>query len=405
MPRRPTSISTVSVTGPSGPWTVVTCHGRLAEQVAQPAQLVGVVPVHPHARAGSTARSGARRTSGRAACTATTNSAMPYASMSRLLLKPEVALDVDLDPQALAVEAVLPALVLAEHRVEALEEVLVGPAPGVVDAHRVVGRDRAVEEAPARPAGVLGAQPRERRALPPAGSSDESCSMATRSGRVGTGRNIGRGPAILPAMQPAHETLARGRSPFAAAFLSLLFPGLGHAYLGAYRRGPRIRGAAAPARRARRRLRGPDGPVRPRRPGGPDVVPDRVFVAQPRRCSSTARTRSSTPGRSRRALGRPAGMPPRPRRARRAWSRSPGLAAVLLVMSGVHVAVARYDLLARRHGDCIFDPEATDCDPTESPGPGRRVAGADARPPTPEPTHRARGQRPSRSRRGTARSA
>ena len=79
----------------------------------------------------------------------------------------EVPLDVDLDPQALAVEAVLLALVLAEHGVEALEEVLVGPAPGVVDAHRVVGRDRPVEEAPVRPAGVLGAQPRERPALPP----------------------------------------------------------------------------------------------------------------------------------------------------------------------------------------------------------------------------------------------
>ena len=49
-------------------------------------------------------------------------------------------------------------------------------------------------------------------------------------------RSEHRGPAILPAMQPAHEILARGRSPFAAAFLSLLFPGLGHAYLGAYRR-------------------------------------------------------------------------------------------------------------------------------------------------------------------------
>jgi hypothetical protein len=36
-------------------------------------------------------------------------------------------------------------------------------------------------------------------------------------------------------MPPAHESLPRGRSPFAAAFLSLLFPGLGHAYLGAYR--------------------------------------------------------------------------------------------------------------------------------------------------------------------------
>ena len=79
----------------------------------------------------------------------------------------EVALDVDLDPQALAVEAVLPALVLAEHGVEALVQVLVGATPGVVDAHRVVGRDRPVEEAPARAAGVLGAEPLERPPLAP----------------------------------------------------------------------------------------------------------------------------------------------------------------------------------------------------------------------------------------------
>ena len=45
-------------------------------------------------------------------------------------------------------------------------------------------------------------------------------------------------------MQPGHETLPRGRSPFVAAFLSLVFPGLGHAYLGAYRRG--LGFAAAP---------------------------------------------------------------------------------------------------------------------------------------------------------------
>ena len=183
---------------------------------------------------------------------------MPYASMSRLLVKPEVPLDVDLDPQALAVEPVLPALVLAEHGVEALEEVLVGPAPGVVDAHRVVGRDRPVEEAPGRPARVLGAQPREGRALPPLledlvlhrdeiGASWERVGTfglvwvvpggQAPPGARGPRAAAGRGPAILPAMPPAHETLPRGRSPFAAAFLSLLFPGLGHAYLGAYRRG------------------------------------------------------------------------------------------------------------------------------------------------------------------------
>jgi hypothetical protein len=38
-------------------------------------------------------------------------------------------------------------------------------------------------------------------------------------------------------MVPVHEVQRRGRSGFVAAFLSLLFPGLGHAYLGAYRRG------------------------------------------------------------------------------------------------------------------------------------------------------------------------
>src|SRR5215216_5258366 len=37
-------------------------------------------------------------------------------------------------------------------------------------------------------------------------------------------------------MQSAHEARPRARSPFAAAFLSLLFPGLGHAYAGAWQR-------------------------------------------------------------------------------------------------------------------------------------------------------------------------
>ena len=63
-----------------------------------------------------------------------------------LALEAEFLLDFDLDPQALAVEAVLVALVLAEHGVVALEEVLVGAAPGVVNAHRIVGRDRPVDE-------------------------------------------------------------------------------------------------------------------------------------------------------------------------------------------------------------------------------------------------------------------
>ncbi len=79
-----------------------------------------------------------------------------------------------------------------------------------------------------------------------------SCSWATKSGLLVTGRNMRlraadawagahgtarglgpAGPSILRAMQKPQETRPRSRSPFAAAFLSLLFPGLGHAYAGA----------------------------------------------------------------------------------------------------------------------------------------------------------------------------
>ena len=84
-----------------------------------------------------------------------------------LRVEPELALDADLDPEALAVEAVLVALVVAAQRLVALEDVLERPAPGGVDGERLVRRDRAVEEAEPRAVGVLRAQLRERRlALP-----------------------------------------------------------------------------------------------------------------------------------------------------------------------------------------------------------------------------------------------
>jgi hypothetical protein len=56
--------------------------------------------------------------------------------------------------EALAVEPVLVALVVAAQRLVALEDVLERPTPGMVDAHWVVGRDRAVDEAEARTARV-----------------------------------------------------------------------------------------------------------------------------------------------------------------------------------------------------------------------------------------------------------
>ncbi len=84
-----------------------------------------------------------------------------------LRVEPELALDADLDPEALAVEAVLVALVEAAHRAVALEDVLEGAAPGGVDGEDLVGRHRAVDEAPARPAAVALADALERAPLLP----------------------------------------------------------------------------------------------------------------------------------------------------------------------------------------------------------------------------------------------
>ena len=80
-----------------------------------------------------------------------------------LRVEPELPLDTDLDPETLAVEPVLVALVVAAERLVALEDVLERPSPGGVDGQRLVRGDRAVEEAEPRPVGVLRPQLRERR--------------------------------------------------------------------------------------------------------------------------------------------------------------------------------------------------------------------------------------------------
>jgi LCP family protein required for cell wall assembly len=183
-------------------------------------------------------------------------------------------------------------------------------------------------------------------------------------------------------MQPAHEILPRGRSPFAAAFLSLLFPGLGHAYLGAYRRGL---GFAAPPLLFAALLAGFAVRMTVFDLGGLAVQPwfqVAVFignlVALVYRAYaivdawSIARALSGRPARSMPAALRQAGM-----------VSVAGLAAVLLVMAGVHVAVARYDLLLHGTSHCIFDPDATDCGPTASAGPGEETPGPSV-PGTPE---------------------
>ena len=127
---------------------------------------VVVAPVHPHAEALRLLRHHAD-VARDALLAALRELGDPVVLDLALRVEAELLLDLDLDPEALAVEAVLVALVVAARGVVALEDVLQRAAPGVVDAHRVVGRDRAVDEAEARAAGVLLAQALERALCPP----------------------------------------------------------------------------------------------------------------------------------------------------------------------------------------------------------------------------------------------
>jgi len=183
-------------------------------------------------------------------------------------------------------------------------------------------------------------------------------------------------------MQPGHETLPRGGSPFAAAFLSLLFPGLGHAYLGAYRR---ALGFAAPLVLLLALLGGFAVRMSVFTLGGLLAQPwfqIAVFIGNLALLVYRAYAIVDAWSIARALNGRPA--PSTSAAVRQAGVLSiAGLAAVLLVMSGVHVAVARFDLIAQRTTHCIFDPDATDC-PEQSPGPGEETAGPSGS--TPEPS-------------------
>ncbi len=171
-------------------------------------------------------------------------------------------------------------------------------------------------------------------------------------------------------MPSPERPLPRGRSAFAAAFLSLLFPGLGHAYGGAYVRalawaGPAILLIALLAglltRMNQYELLGYAAANLPF-----------IFVANVvllvyraaaivdawRVVSYVNAFEASGGGR----LGRPR-VPVRPIPVA-------GLLAVLLVMSAAHVAVAQYDLKLSSLVGCVFDDTGTaDCgDAANGPG-------------------------------------
>ena len=187
-------------------------------------------------------------------------------------------------------------------------------------------------------------------------------------------------------MPPAHEMLPRGRSPFVAAFLSLLFPGLGHAYLGAYRRGL---GFAAPPLLAGALVAGFAVRMTSLDLAGLAIQSwflIFVFIANIVALVYRAVAIVDAWGIAR-MVGSRSGIAASASAARQAGLVSvAALGAVLLVMSGIHVAVARYDVLLATTANCIFDPEQSACSPDESPGPGDEETPGPSGLTTPEPT-------------------
>ena len=193
-------------------------------------------------------------------------------------------------------------------------------------------------------------------------------------------------------MQAGHDSYPAGhlhrRSAFTAAFLSLLFPGLGQAYLGASRRAlgwaapPLLLGALAAGFAVRLDPIELAGIALQTWFLGGVFALNLVLLAYrgasifdawliARALDAPLGRRSAVAGMS---LSRGAGI-----------LSIAGLAAVLLVMGLAHVAVARYDLLLATTADCIFNPDADGCEPTESEPPGESPA-APGETATPEPS-------------------
>ncbi|HET9682360.1 MAG TPA: LCP family protein [Candidatus Limnocylindrales bacterium] len=175
-------------------------------------------------------------------------------------------------------------------------------------------------------------------------------------------------------MQFPHEVPQRARSGFVAAFLSLIFPGLGHLYLGARRRA--LGWAAAPlvlvalAIGAALRLSKFDLAGLAVQQSFLDALFVGNLITFVYRAAATVDAwwishRLSAPapmggfGRSRGSTLRAAGS----------MVSIAGLAAVLLVMSLAHVAVARYDRLLSDLVGCVFTTDTTVCQPSRTPGP------------------------------------
>jgi LCP family protein required for cell wall assembly len=192
-------------------------------------------------------------------------------------------------------------------------------------------------------------------------------------------------------MQNPQAAAPRARSPFAAAFLSLLFPGLGHLYAGAPTRA--LGFAAAPVllialgagvllRMDRIALLGVV--LNPFLLSSIFVVNliallyRLIAIIDAYRVAQFINAHAAGDGR----LG-PARLP-------RAPLSVAGLLAVVLVMAGSHVVVARYDMLAldALTSGCIFVGDQVDqtCSADASSSPGASDQPADSLEPTDSPT-------------------
>lgn len=188
-------------------------------------------------------------------------------------------------------------------------------------------------------------------------------------------------------MQSAHEVPQRRRSAFVAAFLSLLFPGLGHVYLGAQRR---ALGFAAPPILLGALIAGIAVRMDVFQLAG--VAIQEWFIAAIFVINLVALAYRAVAvidaWRIARWLRSSGGAPgaPSSHAADLGLTSVAGLAVVLLVMASLHVAVARYDLLLAGTTSCIFDAGASGCE-----GPRNPSNGASGQPPggasvTPEPS-------------------
>jgi LCP family protein required for cell wall assembly len=188
-------------------------------------------------------------------------------------------------------------------------------------------------------------------------------------------------------MHRAQEPRPRARSPFVAAVLSLLFPGLGHAYAGAYQR---ALGFAAPPILVGALLAGIFLRMRTVELVElaltwwvvPGVFIVNLLVLVYRLLAIIDSYRVAAYLNAFDASG--GGRLGRPRLIFNPLSIA-GLLAVVLVMAGGHVVVARYDLLANDvlNDPCIFvanDPTGTKCDEGASASPSGSGAVGSAEP-------------------------